>query len=189
MTGYKINKIWTERNGHAHTKAKYSVRTACNSGMEAKCWSNTFVIVYQTDRCCCNTEDCHLDPSALEMSNFTRLQGLFWFLCGLFNDAVFDSHLCGLVARVSGYRFRGPGFDFFLIWYNGVESNWVNSALRPSIVPAPGDYDDGETGGMMIGKGNKSTLRKPASVPLCPPQTSHALLGREPGLQRWETSD
>jgi hypothetical protein len=43
------------------------------------------------------------------------------------------------------------------------------------IVPAPGDYDDGEIGGM-IGKGNRSTLRKPAPVPLCPPQTPHAAL-------------
>jgi hypothetical protein len=40
------------------------------------------------------------------------------------------------------------------------------------IVPAPGDYD-GETGGM-IGRGNQSTQRKPATVPLCPPQTPHA---------------
>jgi hypothetical protein len=30
------------------------------------------------------------------------------------------------------------------------------------IVPAPGDYDDGEFGGMMIGKGNRGTWRKPA---------------------------
>jgi hypothetical protein len=38
---------------------------------------------------------------------------------------------------------------------------------RP-IVPAPVDFD-GEIGGMMIGRGNRSTLRKPAPVPLCPP--------------------
>jgi hypothetical protein len=37
-------------------------------------------------------------------------------------------------------------------------------------VPAPGDYDE-EIGGM-IGKGNRSVRRKPAPVPLCPPQTS-----------------
>jgi hypothetical protein len=37
---------------------------------------------------------------------------------------------------------------------------------------APGDYDNGEIGGM-IGKGNRSTWRKPAPVPLCPPQTPH----------------
>jgi hypothetical protein len=40
-------------------------------------------------------------------------------------------------------------------------------------VSAPGDYDNGEIGGM-IGRGNRSTRRKPALVPLCPPQTPHA---------------
>jgi hypothetical protein len=38
------------------------------------------------------------------------------------------------------------------------------------IVPAPGDYDDGAIGGMKIGKGNRSTRRKPAPAPICPPQ-------------------
>jgi hypothetical protein len=42
------------------------------------------------------------------------------------------------------------------------------------IVPAPGDYDDGEICGMMIGKGNRSTRRKPTPVPLCQPQTPRA---------------
>jgi hypothetical protein len=40
-------------------------------------------------------------------------------------------------------------------------------------VSAPGDYDTGEIGGM-IGRGNGSTWRKPAPVPLYPPQTPHA---------------
>jgi hypothetical protein len=75
--------------------------------------------------------------------------------------------------------------NFFLIGIVGVESNWVHSALRP----APGDCDDGEIGGMKIGRGNRSTLRKPAPVPLYPPQTPHALPGREPGPPRWEASD
>jgi hypothetical protein len=48
------------------------------------------------------------------------------------------------------------------------------AATNMPIVPAPGDYDDGEIGGMMIGRGNRSTRRKPAPVPLCPPQTTHA---------------
>jgi hypothetical protein len=59
---------------------------------------------------------------------------------------------------------------------------------RP-IVPARGDYDDGEICGMMIGRGNRSTRKTPGPVPLCPPQTSHALPGREPGPPRWEASD
>jgi hypothetical protein len=47
------------------------------------------------------------------------------------------------------------------------------AATNRPIVPAPGDYDDGEIGGM-LGRGNRSTRRKPVPVPLCPPQTPHA---------------
>jgi hypothetical protein len=36
------------------------------------------------------------------------------------------------------------------------------SATEWLILPAPGDYDDGEFGGMKIGRGNRSTRRKPA---------------------------
>jgi hypothetical protein len=47
------------------------------------------------------------------------------------------------------------------------------AATNRSIVPAAGDYDDGEIGGM-IGRGNRSTRIKPAPVPFYPPQTPHA---------------
>jgi hypothetical protein len=47
-----------------------------------------------------------------------------------------------------------------------------NAATNSPIVPAP-VYYDGEIGGM-IGKGNRGTRRKPAQVPVCPLQTSHA---------------
>jgi hypothetical protein len=47
------------------------------------------------------------------------------------------------------------------------------AAINKPIVPAPGDYDDGEIGGM-IGRENRSNRRKPAPVQLCPPQTQHA---------------
>jgi hypothetical protein len=63
------------------------------------------------------------------------------------------------------------------------------AAANRLIVTTPGDYDDGEIGGMMIRRGNRSTRRKPASVPLCPPQTPHALPESEPGPPRWEASD
>jgi hypothetical protein len=64
------------------------------------------------------------------------------------------------------------------------------AATNRPIVPAAGDYyDGGEIGGMMVGRGNRSTRRKPALVPLCPPQTPHALPGREPGPPRWEDRD
>jgi hypothetical protein len=36
------------------------------------------------------------------------------------------------------------------------------------------DEDDcGAIGGMKIGRGNRSTRRKPAPAPLCPPQIPH----------------
>jgi hypothetical protein len=57
------------------------------------------------------------------------------------------------------------------------------AATNRPIVPAPFVYDDGEIGGMMIGRGNRSTRRKPAPVPLCPPQTSHACPDANPGLR------
>jgi hypothetical protein len=63
------------------------------------------------------------------------------------------------------------------------------AATSRPIVPAPGDYDDGEFGGMMLGRGNRSTLEKPAPVPLCQPQIPYALPGREPGQPRLEASD
>jgi hypothetical protein len=63
-----------------------------------------------------------------------------------------------------------------------VEPNWVHSALRPPmwpIVPAPGDYDNGKIG-EIIGK-HQITPRKPAPMPLCPPQIPHAYSDANPG--------
>jgi hypothetical protein len=51
---------------------------------------------------------------------------------------------------------------------------------------SPRDYDNREIGGM-IGRGNRSTWRKPAPVPRSPPQTPHAAV-REPGPLQWEAS-
>jgi hypothetical protein len=66
-----------------------------------------------------------------------------------------------------------------LNWYSGGWSQLSplgTAATNRLIVPAPGDYD-GEFGAM-IGRGNRSTLRKPAPVPLCTPQTPHAVRTR-----------
>jgi hypothetical protein len=40
-----------------------------------------------------------------------------------------------------------------------------NAATNRPIVPTPGDYKDGEIGGMIV-RGNGSTQRKPDPVPL-----------------------
>jgi hypothetical protein len=58
------------------------------------------------------------------------------------------------------------------------------------IVPVPGDCEDGEVGGINgFWQGNRSTRRKPAPTPLCPPQIPLDRPGREPGPPRWEASD
>jgi hypothetical protein len=59
------------------------------------------------------------------------------------------------------------------------------TATNRPIVLAPGDYDDGEIGGIMIGKVNLSTRKKkPVPVPLCPPQTPHACPDANPARRR-----
>jgi hypothetical protein len=44
------------------------------------------------------------------------------------------------------------------------------SATNWPTVLTPGDYEDGEFGGMKIGKGNRNTRRKLARESLFPPQ-------------------
>jgi hypothetical protein len=64
---------------------------------------------------------------------------------------------------------------FFLVSWGGVRlSPLGTSANIWPIVPAPDD-ECGVVGGMRIGRGNRSTRRKPAPVPLCPPQIPHDL--------------
>jgi hypothetical protein len=55
----------------------------------------------------------------------------------------------------------------------GVESKLGPLGTSPTewpVVPTPADCDYGEFGGMKIGRGNRSTRRKPAPAPLYPPQ-------------------
>jgi hypothetical protein len=61
-------------------------------------------------------------------------------------------------------------------------SGWGESPLGTSatvgLLYQPRMIDDdgyGAVGGMRIGRGNRNTPRKPAPVPLCPPQISHDL--------------
>jgi hypothetical protein len=72
--------------------------------------------------------------------------------------------------EVTSHRNLTP--DFFLNCYSGggvqLGPLGTTATIKP-IVPTPVDYDDGELGGMMSGRGDRSTRRKPAPVPLCPP--------------------
>jgi hypothetical protein len=74
------------------------------------------------------------------------------------------------------YTVHQHSFILFLIGLMGGGVQWGpigTAATNTPIVPATGDYDDGEIGGM-IGRGSRSTRRKPTPVPLCPPQNPHA---------------
>jgi hypothetical protein len=76
--------------------------------------------------------------------------------------------------------FSSSSSFFFLVSWGGVRlSPLCTSANIWPIVPAP-DEECGIVGGMRIGRGNRSTRRKPAPVPLCPPQIPHDL-GSNPG--------
>jgi hypothetical protein len=67
--------------------------------------------------------------------------------------------------------------DFFLFLGGGVRlSPFGTLATNWPIVPSPDDDDEcGAVGGIRIGRGNRSTRRKPAAEPLCPSQIPHDL--------------
>jgi hypothetical protein len=60
-------------------------------------------------------------------------------------------------------------YDIFrIVGGRGVQLGPLGTAVTDwPIVPTPGDYDDGEFGGMKIGKGNRSTRRKPTLAQIC----------------------
>jgi hypothetical protein len=64
----------------------------------------------------------------------------------------------------------------------GVRLSPLGTSATVGLLYQPRMIDDayGAVGGMMIGRGNRSTRRKPAPVPLCPPQIPHDL-GSTPG--------
>jgi hypothetical protein len=88
-------------------------------------------------------------------------------------------HIYPLLKRkkklLRSFRVKDATFFFFLNfkfaeW--GVESKLGplgTSATHWRIIPAPGDCEAREFG-VMNGRGNRSTRRKPAPTPLCPPQ-------------------
>jgi hypothetical protein len=82
-------------------------------------------------------------------------------------------HPAPLIKNITFQPFIRTLLFFFKIRIvgGGVEMGPLGtSATEWPIVPAQNDYDDGEIGGMKIGRGNRSTRRKSVPAPLCPPQ-------------------
>jgi hypothetical protein len=73
--------------------------------------------------------------------------------------------------------------DIAYYYYNfivlsGVRLSPLGTAVTNGLLYQPQMIDDGDCGaigGMKIGRGNRSTGRKHAPVPLCPPQIPHDL--------------
>jgi hypothetical protein len=72
-----------------------------------------------------------------------------------------------------------PWYFFFLVSLGGVRLSPLGTSATVCLLYQPRMIDDddyGAVGGMRIGRGNRSTRRKPAPVPLCPPQIPHDLI-------------
>jgi hypothetical protein len=65
-------------------------------------------------------------------------------------------------------------FLFFLFLWGGTKSLGTAATSGPLYKHQMIDEGDcGAIGGIKIGRGNRSTRRKPALAPLCPPQIPH----------------
>jgi hypothetical protein len=63
--------------------------------------------------------------------------------------------------------------SIIIIILSGVRLSPLGTAAATGLLYQPQMIDDGDCGaigGMKIGRGNRSTRRKPATAPLCPPQ-------------------
>jgi hypothetical protein len=71
---------------------------------------------------------------------------------------------------------------FFLVSLGGVTLSPLGTSATVGLLYQRRMIDDdyGAVGGMRFGRGNRSTRRKPAPVPLCPPPIPHDL-GSNPG--------
>jgi hypothetical protein len=86
--------------------------------------------------------------------------------CGVWYKSTFRKNLLTLSSRSKSF--------FMLVCLLLVGWDWVYLVLWPLLAyctsPRWHDGDCGAIGGMKFGRGNRSTRRKPAPVPLCPPQ-------------------
>jgi hypothetical protein len=77
---------------------------------------------------------------------------------------------------------HGTIIFFYYYWWGGTKSLGTTATSGLLYKPQMIDEDDCRAvGGMKIGRGNRSTRRKPAPAPLCPPQIKHAT--------NWTTAD
>jgi hypothetical protein len=85
-----------------------------------------------------------------------------------------DDHECRIVTDLEGC---GKRYEvvFFIVSLGGVRESPLGTSATVGLLYQPRMIDYGAVGGMRIGRGNRSTLRKPAPVPIRPPQIPHDL--------------
>jgi hypothetical protein len=81
------------------------------------------------------------------------------------------------LTEMSTRNLPGGSLVFCLVSLGGVRLSPLGTSATVGLLYQPRMIDDdyGAVGGMRIGRGNRSTRRKPAPVPLCPPQIPHDL--------------
>jgi hypothetical protein len=93
-------------------------------------------------------------------------------------DVKLITHLDLLLKSIMVELYLHSPYDFtawFLVFFYSFWGWGGTKCNNWPIVPAPDDDECGAVSGMRIGKGNRSTRRKPSSVTLCPPQIPHDL--------------
>jgi hypothetical protein len=87
-----------------------------------------------------------------------------------YHEASYSSYFTMLsrLSRLVSFYFLWVGWD----WVHLVREPLIGLLYQPRIID---DDESGAVSGMRIGRGNRSTGRKPAPVPLCPPQVPNYL--------------
>jgi hypothetical protein len=83
-----------------------------------------------------------------------------------------DAGTCILAAEADDLSLS----EFCLAFFFNLCGGTLGTAATTGLLYQPrtiGDGDCREIAGMKIGRGNRSTRRKPAPAPLCPPQIPH----------------
>jgi hypothetical protein len=91
------------------------------------------------------------------------------------HDELYVSHLSHKHMGIALY-FTSDRVKLFFIIISGVGLGSLGTAATSGLLYKPQMIDEGDCGaigGMKIGRRNRSTRRKPAPAPLCPPQIPH----------------
>jgi hypothetical protein len=95
-------------------------------------------------------------------------------VAGPLGHLYFESVFCQALSS----RTLQAHFKHIIIIISGVRLSSLGTAATAGLLYQPQMIDEGDcgaTGGMKVDRGNRSTRRKPAPVPLCPSQIPHDL--------------